>query len=184
MGIEVERKVKIDDKESFLSKIKELGAEFVKEKHQVDKYFSHPTKDLLTVEPIQFIRVREQDGKAELGYHLVVSRDSAHEYETWCDKPEMLYKFLEHVGCKILGIIDKQRKYYKLTYKEREVEIVLDDVKELGVFAEAEVIIEDEKDIPESEKFIKDFLMSLGFSEKDFDVPRFSFIAIGRKPNL
>ncbi len=177
MAIEVEVKARVKDPKKLSQKLKDYGAKFIGEVKQLDQYFNSPVKDLRKQEPREFIRVRDKGGKSELGYHIALGKDSAKEYEIICDDSETTHKILEFIGCKKLGLIDKTRKKYTLTWNGTKYNIVVDDVKKLGLFIEFEIMVEKESEIPATQKKIKALMDEMGFENEDLNVERFSHIA-------
>jgi len=180
MAIEVEIKSWVRDKKLVEKNLKRFGGKLVKESHQLDHYYNSPIKNLITLEPPEYIRIREKNGKCVLAYHVVIGPNHAHEYETKCDDPKMVHKILENLGCKILGVIDKNRKTYVINYKGREVNICIDDVKDVGEMMEFEILVEHETETHSAEALIKELMDEFGITEKDKEVPRLSKIGTGK----
>jgi len=171
-NVEIEITVQIENSKS-LREFLENEAEFKKEKHQVDEYFSPSHRSFIKIRPIkEWLRLRDEDGKYSIGYknwHYDKEGENScycDEYETKVENLDKLKKILEVLGFKSLVIVDKIRKSW--IYKDYEID--LDSVKGLGDFVEIEYIGKEEIDPKKTTDEMVDFLKNLkcGKIERDY----------------
>jgi predicted adenylyl cyclase CyaB len=163
---EVEVKAKLKDRDAIFKKLTDLGCTFSEELHQIDDIFT----PLATVfpppkgEPV--LRIRDENGKFILTLKInQSSRQDCIEHEVEVkDKVEM-DKIIKLLGFRDDVTVDKKR----IKTKYKDMEVVLDIVKDLGEFIEAEKMT-DEAD-PEARKKIQEelyeFLETLGVGKED-----------------
>lgn len=128
--IEIELKYHIDNPGKIEGKLRELNAEFKTEFSGVDTYFvvlNNPGGK-------RYLRVREQDGKAEINYHYAESESHTRQWEVGVTNSNMAKEIFKQLGYKVDVEIEKKRKIYGFLNSE----IVLDQVKNLGSFVEVE----------------------------------------------
>jgi len=137
---EVEIKVQIESYGKLLSFL-ENNAKLIKEERQVDEYFSPKDDSFIAKEPVkEWLRLRSEDGKVSLNYkfwHYGADCKSNHcdEYETGAENASELRNILIALHFEPIITVDKNRKSYR--YKDYEVS--LDQVKSLGAFVEIEL---------------------------------------------
>jgi adenylate cyclase class 2 len=138
------------------------NAEFKREKHQIDEYFSPTHRNFTEVRPVkEWLRLRNEDGKYSINYKNWHYDDDPQrssycdEYETKVEDLGKIKKILEVLDLKPLIKVDKVRK----TWIYNNYEIDIDSVKELGDFVEIEYIGKEEvgpkKTTDEMVRFIK-----------------------------
>ncbi|MFH1064839.1 MAG: class IV adenylate cyclase [Candidatus Woesearchaeota archaeon] len=136
---EIEIKVALKNPEEVLNKLSH-SAKFVKDKRQKDEYFVPKHNDFFAVKnTVEYLRIRSQDGKAEIGYHFChLAPDGSllktDEYETKVDDPQMMSTILKKLDMILKVTVTKDRKYFD--YKDFEV--LVDNVENLGYFLEVE----------------------------------------------
>ncbi len=145
-NVEIELKYSISDRKVFEDRLEKLDAKFIKEYFMSDTYYIMP-------ENIYF-RVRQKADIYELNYHEVASEAHTNEWETKIGDPKMMNEIIQKLGFQIDVVVAKNRAVYK--YKNSEV--VIDDVKNLGIFLEIESPNLEELQVIESE---------LGLTKKD-----------------
>jgi adenylate cyclase class 2 len=163
-NIEIEIQVSIEKSKPLIGFL-EKNAEFKKEEHQIDEYFSPAHRNFVDVRPVkEWLRLRDSDGKYSINYKnwcFNKNGKSYHcdEYETGIEDLAQLKKILDVLNFKFLVKVDKIRKIW--IYKDYE--IAVDSVKGLGDFVEIEYIGKDEKADPKKvTKEMIDFLKSVG----------------------
>lgn len=139
---EIEIKARLKDKERVLSFLKDAGAEFLGIKHQKDIAFwpnNVVSKDHLLGR--NYIRIREQEsnGVKKILFTLKQPQTNPadcieHELEVKEDGINQLKSLILTLGYYEFIKIEKTRTTYKL----KDIEICLDDVKDLGSFIELE----------------------------------------------
>ena len=163
---EVEVKAHLRDRAQVKKKLEELGANFSKELHQVDHIF---IPDGISFPPpigTPVLRVREQGEK--YFFTLKISqgnRTDSLEREMEIEDGGKMVEILKRIGYKETVLVDKKRIKAKLS----DMEVVLDSVKDLGEFIEAEKIVANEN-VEERKKIQEElfaFLETLGVSKED-----------------
>jgi adenylate cyclase class 2 len=138
-NIEVELKfpvLKARGTARILGRVAEQGLS----ERQVDTYFNHPDRNFLAARPItEWLRIRDTGHGAVLNYkhwhHTKEKRTiSCDEYETNIENAAAARRLLEALGFNVLIVVDKTRK----TWHYKDVEVAIDDVKELGTYVELE----------------------------------------------
>lgn len=174
--MEIEIKAICENKEEVKTKLKEIDAVEGKQKHQIDEYYNHPSRD--TRQTKEYIRLRYKPDSQEgvFAYHLNISDGVTKEFEIKVDNVKTFKEILEKLGFPLLGVIDKQRE----TYTHNDFKITLDDVKDIGMFVEIETDGE-ESEIKEKKEQCAKLLEQLGISrEKINNNIWLSDIATGR----
>ena len=162
--VEIEITVDIENSKPLIEFL-EKEAEFKKEKHQVDEYFSPAHRNFLDVRPVkEWLRLRDEDGNYSLNYknwhYDKNGKNSCYcdEYETKVEEIGKIKKILEVLDFKSLVIVDKVRK----TWVWKDYEIDVDSVKGLGDFVEIEYIGKEEVEPKKTTEEMVDFLKNLG----------------------
>jgi len=164
---EIEIQVKIQNNSNLLSFLNQ-NAEFQKESHQIDIYYSPSHRDFLSVRPVkEWLRLRDSNGRHSITYkdwHYEADGNSNYcdEYETSIDNLEQLQKIFKVLDFKPIVTVDKLRK----TWMYKDYEIAIDSIKDLGDFVEIEYKGQDTSLTPAqiTEEMIN-FLKSLNVGE-------------------
>jgi predicted adenylyl cyclase CyaB len=151
-------------KEDALKALEQFDYQGIKK--TLDVYFSDPLrKDLQPDEQGRLaasFRLRTKNGKNSLAYKVDHFNDSewshSDEYETSFDDLESMSHIIEKLGLIELIRIDNEKHIFLTT----EYEIVLEDVKDLGLFMEVEKLaqVPDDK-VAATKQEIRTFLQSL-----------------------
>jgi adenylate cyclase, class 2 len=153
-----------DSKENVLERLKKFN--FVGKKEVLDIYFFDPDKDNLKPKDnrlTECFRLRKKDSKAYIA-HKKDKFDSegrwiySDEEETEIKNFETIQEIIKKLGFKELIQIDN----FKHTFLTKEYEIVLEEVKNLGLFLEVEKLkpAKDEN-VEKTKKEIMGFIKSL-----------------------
>jgi len=140
--IEVEVKIRIDDRESVERKIKGMGR-FVGEEWQEDIYFDAPHRNFL--ETGEVLRVRKIGGEIKLTYKRSKADEEARvreETEVGVDSPDIV-EILENLGFRQIAWIKKRRRIYEVG----SCKVEIDTVEDLGDFVEVEVKLPEGEDV-------------------------------------
>lgn len=155
-----------DEKEKVLKALSTF--EYVGEKKTLDVYFFDPLrKDLQPAEDgrlTRSFRLREKDGKCSMAYKMDNFDEKgiwiySDEFETSFGDLKTMEEVVKYLGLKELVRIDNT----KHTFKTSEYEIVLEEVKDLGLFMEVELLhqVEDSEVLSAKQK-IQAFIDALG----------------------
>ena len=160
--MEIEIKARCNDEKPVVKKLLELGAVEEKQKHQIDEYYNHPSKD--TTKSNEYIRLRYKPGdeKAVFAHHINIADGVNKEFEVGIDNVAVFKDILKNFGFPLLGTIDKKRKTYVLG----QFKITFDEVKDIDNFIEIEVEGE-ESEIASKKAECIGLLEKLGLSEKN-----------------
>ena len=135
---EVEVKARLKDKKAVIKKLQSLGCRFSKELHQIDHIFIPENLPFPPPLGTPVLRVRKQ-GDACF-FTLKISqgnRTDSIEREMEIENGEMMIEVLKLLKWEENVLVDKRR----IKTKFKDMEIVLDNVKDLGEFIEAEKIV-------------------------------------------
>jgi len=174
---EVEQKYFVDDSEQLLQELADAGFTRSHEEVHCDMYFQHPSRDFRqTDEAFRLRRVNEQLCVTYKGQRLdaevktrreielaLVAKDEAHWQE-----------LLGHLGFRPLPEVRKTRVVFQPAKDDGQGFVVtLDQVDQLGQFAEIEKIVRDPAALSESQTSIEEPRSRLGVPR----VPKLSSLA-------
>lgn len=163
-----------EDKNKIFNQLKKFSYKGAKK--VLDIYFYHPDRDAMRPNPDNTLnecfRLRNQGGKIFVTYKINHFDNNnkwiyADEHETEVSDFGAIMKVIDCLGLKPLVEIENEKNVF-LT---EQYEIVLEDVKDLGLFLEVERIdVLDNEDIIKIKKEIQDFIFSLGFKFKELNI--------------
>ena len=163
---EVEVKAHLRDRVAVIKKLKSFGCKFSKELHQVDSIFLPEGSPFPNPLGTPVLRVRKQNDQYFLTLKISQSgRQDSLERELEIKDGDMMKEILKLLKWYQVPTVDKKRIKTKL----RDIEIVLDTVKHLGEFMEAEKIVKNKnhKDRIKIQEELCDFLVSIGIPRED-----------------
>jgi len=161
---EIEILVRVNsDIESIISKFNDF--EYLGTSKVIDEYYYDPKRKNLkpdeTGQIKECLRLRKSRDKYYITYKDDVFEGDkwlySNEYETEVLNIDMTRKIIEHLGLVKLLEIDNTKEKYK--YKDYE--IVLENVKDLGIFMEVEYCTDEEVSVKELKKEIQTFIDNL-----------------------
>lgn len=139
MDVEIETKLKVDSLDEVESKLRDAGAEFVAEQHQLDEQFDDANKGVSSTD--QCLRIRRQVVNGSETYILTYKgkKESSNikkrrEIEVEVCDAEALKKILSALGYEPVLSVEKVRRLWKLG----GCEVALDRLPQLGQFVEIE----------------------------------------------
>ena len=139
---EVELKFPLVDPAEFVRRLAACGARPGQVLNQVDLYFNHPARDFGATD--EAFRVRAVDGTPCVTYKGPVvdaQTKTRREIEvslTGHDARERFVEILKLLGFRPVREVRKRRQTYHLRWQDRDFEMAVDEVEDLGVFAEVE----------------------------------------------
>lgn len=163
---EVEVKARLQNREEVYKKLIDLGCKFSEELHQVDHIFTPKGIDFPPPLSTPVLRVREQNGKSIFTLKISQSsRQDCIERETEISDGGIMVDIMKHLNYVEVSVVDKKR--IKTNYKD--MEIVLDTVKDLGEFIEVEKVVTEENSEARQriQQELYDFLETIGISKQD-----------------
>jgi len=163
---EVEVKARLNNREEVKKKLVDLGCVFSEELRQVDEIFTLTNLEFPPPKGTPVLRIRNQNNKHIFTLKInQSSRQDCIEREIEITNPEVWRDIFVLMGYKLNVVVDKTR----IKTKYKDMEIVLDRVKDLGEFAEAEKMTDQNN--PEERKKIQEdlfvFLETLGIKKED-----------------
>lgn len=163
---EVEVKARLKNREEVAKKLESLGCKFSEELHQVDDIFTPKSDVFPPPKGTPVLRIRRQNGQAIFTLKInQTSRQDCIEHEVEIQDGGEMEKIIKLLGFQNDVTVEKRR----IKTKYNGMEIVLDEVAQLGTFIEAEKVVSDEN--PENRIKIQEelfqFLGTLGVSKED-----------------
>jgi adenylate cyclase class 2 len=192
MAREIELKVSINLE--YLTQLRDWlqkNAKFIGEETHLEYYFDNPQNSwkfnhplLNIIDSENYLRVRKTEKASSVCLKVFkIDRETGKaenldeiEYDV-SDFGEAV-KLFESLGYTDKTIIDKKRE----KYDSEKFEIVIDDVKGLGIFVEVELKEQIDGDIKIGFNKIKDFLKSIGIEE--FQVQKRGYISMLWNPEI
>ena len=153
--IETEIKIKLEkDEFSRLNQFMQANAQYIKDNHQIDKYYQPTYRKFLNNDKTvnEWLRIGLRGNKKILNYKNWYDNMYCDEYEVEIDNEENLDKIFKVLGLEEICVVDKTRKTYLYLDK---YEIALDEVSNLGYFIEIEVKKYDSEAIEEYGNLLK-----------------------------
>lgn len=164
---EIEILVEVHDD---INKIKEVFKKFNYEglKKTVDEYYYDPLRDTLKPDKDgglnHCLRLRRKNDEYSITYKDDVFDNGkwlySDEYETKVEKIDMVKAIFDRLGLIKFIEIDNEKE----TYTFENYEIVIENVKDLGLFMEVEYCTNDDVDVKEEKEKIQKFIDSLGIN--------------------
>jgi len=163
---EVEVKAHLRNRAYVIAKLESLGCKFFEELHQVDHIFIQDTVSFPPPFQSPILRIRKQNDKYIFTLKInQSSRQDCIERELEILDGEKMIEIVKLIGYRQVPIVDKKR----IKTNVGDIEIVLDIVKDLGEFIEAEKIVHTE-DVEARKKIQEElfnFLETLGIKKED-----------------
>jgi adenylate cyclase class 2 len=175
MSYEVEMKFRLRDADAvnvLRQRLVSFKAEPDEPLDQRDIYFAHPSRDFAqTDEAFRLRCVGEENFLTYKGPLLDEVAKTRHEIEVataaGATAREQLLEMLTRLGFRPVREVLKSREPFHLRWQDRELEVVLDNVRELGWFVELEIIAEEsDRDAAREVLFSLAQILGLGKSER------------------
>lgn len=137
--VEIEIQVQIENVKDLLKFLKK-NAKFVVKERQIDRYYTPAHRNFIAKKPIkEWLRLRDSSGKFSINYKNWYydkdgKSDYCDEFETEIKDIESIEKILSALNMKLIATVDKKRE----TWKYKDYELAMDNVKGLGDFVEIE----------------------------------------------
>jgi adenylate cyclase class 2 len=142
--LEVENKYTGVDFTVLERRLVEWGARAVPQRHEADHYFNAPDRDFaVTDEALRLRRIGEHNYVTYKGPKCDAATKTRVEVEVPLaegDGPaEDFTRLLSRLGYRTVAVVSKQRRAFHLERGGFALEVTLDEVEELGRFAELEI---------------------------------------------
>jgi adenylate cyclase class 2 len=147
MKYEVEQKFPVDDLADVQSRLIELGAAISPPQEEWDLYFVHPVRDFArTDEALRIRRKKDFYAITYKGPKIDQTTKTRREIELPLgDTAEVALQWVEllkALGFSPLAEVRKSRRKAWVKWDNRQVEVSLDRVEQLGAFVELELVVE------------------------------------------
>lgn len=145
MQLEIEQKFAIEDQVAIAARLTRAGVVWSDPVRQVDTYFVHPARDFRrTDEAFRLRQVGDKNYFTYKGPKIDTTTKTRRELEVplvdGADVAAQYQQLLEALGFQIGGIVAKSRRSGQLANAGRDIEIVWDDVDDLGAYLELEIV--------------------------------------------
>ena len=168
--LEVEQKFRIHDKDKLIDQLAHLGAIRGEPVEQHDYYFAHPVRNF--AETDEALRIRRNGTDNRITYKgpkratvSKVRQEIELGFESGESTFEQLAEILELLGLEQVRTIKKRRTPYTYPHHQHSFEITIDEVQELGTFAEIELLAEEDQ-LALAEAAIIELAKTLGLSNQ------------------
>lgn len=138
--IEVEVKLPLRDVEASKRRLDELGAHFIAEEDQTDVYFNAPHRDFAKTDEALRIRFGKEASLTYKGPKLDKVSKTRKEMMVPVADADQAIAMLKALGFKEVATVVKRRRKYQLN----DLNISIDDVRDLGTYMEVEVMVSSE----------------------------------------
>jgi pantoate--beta-alanine ligase len=167
--LEIEQKFARVDLAALEARLRAWGAAFLGEHEEADHYHNAPDRDFARTD--EAFRLRRIGADNFLTYKGP-KRDARVKVRTELEVPlppgdesaEQFLQLLRHLGYQPTAVVRKRRRSYRLERGGLRVVVCLDDVEELGRFAEVEVLAPDEQ-ADHAQAVLSDLAAELGLTE-------------------
>lgn len=165
--IEIEGKYRVDDPIELLAKLDRLQAQELQCESHEDHYLRHPARDFkITDEALRMRRVNDRwfitykgprrEGpfktRSELELPLAQGTD-----ESWM-------RIWENLSFEPVAIVRKTRRVFRLANFHPSMTVTLDEVSDIGTFAEVECMVHSDQELAAAEQAIESAAGNLGLS--------------------
>ncbi len=178
-SFEVEQKFPLTgDVGEFVERLRTLGATEKGEIQQADRYFNHPVRDFaVTDEALRIRSVGDQNWLTWKGPKIDAKTKTRREIELplgdGAVTTEQLGEVLQILAFHPVATVSKRRRQFSLQRDGWEFEIVVDEVEQVGSFAEVELVAEKAK-LEEAQQAVMKLGEELGLSQTE----RRSYLAL------
>jgi adenylate cyclase class 2 len=146
--VEVEQKYRDVDFAALVLRLRSLGAAESEVQSEADHYFNAPDRDFAKTD--EALRIR-RIGKRNRVTYKGPKRDSHTKTRTEIEAPlgdgadtaEDFGRLLVHLGYRPVAVVRKDRRTFHLVRDGFTVDVTLDDVHDVGLFAELEIGVEE-----------------------------------------
>ena len=172
MTFEVEQKFHVRDLQSLESQLRECGAEEgITEEHR-DTYYNHPCRDF--AETQEAFRVRRVGAVPLITYkgpRLPGAIKARREMEWRLDPGDpdgsQMEALLQVLSFRRVATVTKSRRPFSMTDSSAEFVIVIDEVEDLGIFAEIELLVESKEGVEKARSQIEELSGRLGLHQAE-----------------
>jgi adenylate cyclase class 2 len=148
--LEIEAKYPVSEIQSLETNLRRLGAEPVEERTDADHYYNAPDRDFAqTDEAFRVRRIGERNLLTYKGPKIDRQTKTRREIEVafadGAGAADDLQRLLTHLGYKPVAVVHKKRRVYELVRDGFTMHFCIDQVENVGTYAEIEIMAEHEK---------------------------------------
>ena len=169
--VEVEMKFPVADFAPLERKLVAWGATKVKTRQEEDHYFNAPDRDFAqTDEALRLRRVASSNFLTYKGPKLDPQTKTRTEIEVPLapgeEAAEAMTQLLNHLGYRPVAVVLKERRVFQTKRQGFDLEICLDEVKDVGRFAELEILAPDDR-LDQARKVLQTAAAELGLTASE-----------------
>lgn len=170
--LEVEQKYHVDDVASLLRELDNLSATELPHEVHHDRYFNHPSRDFSQTD--EALRIRCINGAPSVTYKgpkhpgaIKVREELEFSVGTEDKDGLLLQKLLRKLSFHEVMVVSKTRRSFALADRALPMTVTVDDVQELGQFAEIEVLAADQQQVETAKALILELAENLGLRKSE-----------------
>ena len=166
---EVEQKFVVSNRAHLQEMLELAGYSLTETQVHCDIYFRHPCRDFRTTDEAFRLRsVGDTSCVTYKGKRLAGPVKTRPELELFVDHAERenWLELIRHLGFEALPAVRKRRQVFCNPHlPQAGIQVVLDEVEQLGEFAELELIVTERKSLEAAQSSIQAFASQLGLTE-------------------
>ncbi len=145
MHFEVEQKFCVREPAALLARLEARQVRLGESEVQVDRYYAHPARDFAhSDEALRIRRIGQANFVTYKGPKLDATTKTRRELELPLEPGDAgaagFADLLEALGFRPVTEVRKRRRHGQISWQGRSVELALDEVDEVGSFAELEIL--------------------------------------------
>ena len=148
------------------SRLLAVGAVAAAPISQADHYLSHPARDFATTN--EALRIRQIGSENHITYKgprrggpTKTREEIEIPFAAGAASFDQLRTVFDRLGFRTVATIRKNRRPFHLQFQGRPLEVALDEVEDLGTFAEVEAFAEGDEDLPDAQQAVLDLAREL-----------------------
>ncbi|TWU41175.1 CYTH domain protein [Novipirellula aureliae] len=168
---EIEQKFHLPNRSKFEARLQSLRAECIGVENHSDTYYNHPCRDF--AETKEALRIRRIDGVPHITYKgakypgdVKARRELEWQLAPGDGDGAQTEELLVLLGFRRVAEVKKRRQVFKPSGIP-QMTIVIDDVENLGQFAEVERVIQDAADIENARHEVLRYAEQLGLQDPE-----------------
>jgi adenylate cyclase class 2 len=148
--LEIEVKYRVDEFATLESRLAQLGAKLAEERDDADAYFNAPHRDFAqTDEALRIRRIGSRNLITYKGPRIDKQTKTRTEIEVaLAEGPQAdadIQRLLTLLGFRATAVVKKHRRVFGLERDRFHIEACLDQVEQVGSYAELEIVAEEAK---------------------------------------
>ncbi len=169
--LEIESKYPVPDLQALEVQLQQLGAFFVEERSDADHYLNAPDRDFaVTDEAFRLRRIGQENFLTWKGPKLDRETKTRREIEVAVasgePSAEQLLLLFQALGYRHVAVVKKRRRILELKGQDFQIHFCLDNVAQVGTFAEIEIMAE-EADFAAAKAVLQAMAQELGLPESE-----------------